>query len=416
MLFVVYISSTSEFKDIRQNIIAEIKKRGKLYQVNSMEDYTAEDVPAVTRCRNDVNDCHIYVCIWGSQYGTVVNDGKGMSFTHHEFDEATTKKKPRLIFLKTFPPGKEVPDSDANLTALKNEISNEKQLLTQKFDEDENLPERILAAMDNYVASLQAKKEIQIDPAVYNKIYLCDRDDSSQECRVLIDEAGNTVQFFMLKGHENDLPRDFVTRQEMEHEGRKLSWKNIIIKPFISDRVTSYEKAEVVIKAEIVVKLKADKIKLWNDVTPTALAQYMLENNINYLSFIWIIDRALWKNERLNDYIVQFYQKFSSGNPSLNADMKILFFGFLTYTRASEISEEQFYNLINNICWANNFRLNKLNKQHIIDWMGEYDIEYVSANCENLIGLYLSDIAKSDMYYSEVKDGLKKIIDHYNNK
>src|SRR4051794_19511042 len=103
----VYISSVKrEFEKVREQIFIEIAKRSRLFDANGMEEYTAEDLPAVEKCRQDVRDCNIYVCILGHMYGSIVNDGKGMSFTHYEYAEATLMKQKspgsfaRLVFVK----------------------------------------------------------------------------------------------------------------------------------------------------------------------------------------------------------------------------------------------------------------------------------------------------------------------------
>lgn len=62
-----------------------------------------EDLPANDRRSDDVyleevENCDLYVGIFGNEYGS--EDAKGISPTEHEFDLATTKGKCRLIFVK----------------------------------------------------------------------------------------------------------------------------------------------------------------------------------------------------------------------------------------------------------------------------------------------------------------------------
>jgi len=62
-----------------------------------------EDLPASGRKPDDVylkevEDCDLYVGLFGREYGS--NDSKGLSPTEREFEIATEKSKPRLIFIK----------------------------------------------------------------------------------------------------------------------------------------------------------------------------------------------------------------------------------------------------------------------------------------------------------------------------
>lgn len=406
MLFIVYISSTSEFQQIRQDIISEIKKRPKLYQVNSMEDYTAENLPAVVRCREDVDKCHIYVCIWGSQYGTVVNDGKGMSFTHHEFDEATIKGKPTLIFLKNFPKESGIQDNHPNLVKLKNEISNEKQLLTKKFSNDKELPDFISAALDNYVASLQKDKT---EGKNYTKVLLCNREEINQDLHFSVNKNKNPVQFYMLKGHEKDLPGYFVERQKIEDADQDIRSDDIRITPFFGDNIDTYEDAEEIIKAQIALKLKWKK--QWGEIAPETIIQYM-DGKCDNLFVVWIIEVGVWRNEKLKNYILQFCKKFGTNSAS-NTNKRILFFGILRHAEESGITLEQFYKLIGDISWDKNLLLTKITKTNVKDWLEENDIASVNATADYLIQSYLNDIAENPLHFSEVENGLRKMIDHY---
>jgi hypothetical protein len=62
-----------------------------------------EDLPATDRLADDVyleevDRCEIYVGLLGNEYGT--EGAEGLSPTEREFEQATTKSKKRLVFVK----------------------------------------------------------------------------------------------------------------------------------------------------------------------------------------------------------------------------------------------------------------------------------------------------------------------------
>lgn len=62
------------------------------------EDLPASDRRADEVYLEEVDRCAIYIGLFGQEYG--FEDGKGVSPTEREFDRATAKGKPRLIFVK----------------------------------------------------------------------------------------------------------------------------------------------------------------------------------------------------------------------------------------------------------------------------------------------------------------------------
>ncbi len=412
----VYLSSPfMEFKNIRDTFLNEIKSRTKLYEITAMEDYLAVDKDVLSTCINDVNNCNIYVLVLGDKYGSPAKkDGvdSGKSFTHWEYDTANNKKESgrkieRLILLKA---GSPAADEHPKLTAWKKEIS-DSQIQTVYYNEQDQIPQKILDSLDNFTLQ-RIQESIEKKDVLRDKIYLCDRREINQEFLVSIDE--DPMQFFVLLGHEDDLLHYFIKRKEIEFEDRSLRWKNIRIKPDIPETVTEFEKAEIYIKSEIFNELKWNKLKLPKDVSPESITQYMTETNIDYLSVSWFIESALWKNDKLKDFIVSFYEKYNIVNTSLKTDKRILFFGILRYAKNNNITEEEFYERVRNIRWENNLqKFKKISKQDIKDWLIDSKIEEQEIRSEELISLYLKDMEERDMYYKEVEGGLQKIIDIY---
>lgn len=416
----VYLSSPyMEFKDTRNKFLNEIKARNQLYDIGAMEYYLAMDKDVLTTCIADVNRCDIYVLILGDNYGSIAKkDGvpSGKSFTYWEYDTALKKKRAGkniqlLILLKTGP----VPaNEDPLLTAWKAEIG-ESQVQTAYYNSQEEIPQIILNSLDSFTNSL-ILSAIQKKDVLKDKIFLCNRNDINLEFNTSVALDDVPIQFFVLNSHENDLPHYFIKRQEIEYEDRESNWKNINIKPVIPESATEFEKAEVYIKAAIFNELKWKKFKTAKDISPETVDQYMKENNIDYLSISWFIEKALWKNDKLKAFIVSFYQKYSVINTNLKTDKRILFFAILKYVPNDAVSEEEFFEEVKNIQWQHNLpRFSKITKQDIKDWLDNNGIENTEIRSEALISLYLKEINEKDLYYKEIEAGLNKILDRYYN-
>ena len=70
----------------------------RFFDVFLFEDLPASDRRADDVYLDEVENCDIYVGIFGNEYGS--EDAKGISPTEREFDLASRKGKPRLIFVK----------------------------------------------------------------------------------------------------------------------------------------------------------------------------------------------------------------------------------------------------------------------------------------------------------------------------
>ncbi|MDQ3683490.1 MAG: DUF4062 domain-containing protein [Bacteroidota bacterium] len=414
----VYLSSPYlEFKNTRQNFLDKIQGRRYLYKITAMEDYRAEDRNVLYKCIEDVKKCNIYVCIIGEGYGSIARDleGKdtGKSFTYWEYHTACQRKAQgedieRLILIKSIPPEKEL---DPLLKQWKQEIASS-QLQTIYFNELDEIPQKIIESLDNFV-SKRLQASMQKKDVMQDKIYLCNRSKQNQEFGASIDD--DPVQFFLLNGHDKDLPHYFIKRQELEFEDRSLQWTNINIKPAIPNDVKEFDKVELYIKAEILSKLKWRKFKLAKDVTINGLIDYMTETQIDYLSISWFIESTYWKNDKLKEFIVSFYKKYKELNQNLVTDKRIIFFGILKYVDNQEITEQEFNNRVSSILWEHNLsRFEKLNRQDIKDWLCDSEIEEMDSRGDELVSLYVKDIVEKDLYFSEVETGLMHIIKLYN--
>ena len=70
----------------------------RFFDVWLFEDIPASDRRADQVYLQQVDRCAVYIGIFGNEYGA--EDADGLSPTEHEFDQATIKGKPRLIFVK----------------------------------------------------------------------------------------------------------------------------------------------------------------------------------------------------------------------------------------------------------------------------------------------------------------------------
>ncbi len=101
----VFLSHTSELRDLPANgsFVAAAEaaiKRGR-HAVTDMAYFTARDCAPADTCASMVRQADIYVGIIGHRYGVPVRDRPSVSYTEFEFETATARHMPRLIFLIT---------------------------------------------------------------------------------------------------------------------------------------------------------------------------------------------------------------------------------------------------------------------------------------------------------------------------
>lgn len=98
----IFISSPkNEFAHIRKELCYFILTDPYLKQY--FDAFLFENLPANERNPQDiylvkVEECHIYLGLFGKTYGT--EDDKGISATEHEFNHATQFNKDRIVFIK----------------------------------------------------------------------------------------------------------------------------------------------------------------------------------------------------------------------------------------------------------------------------------------------------------------------------
>jgi ATP-dependent DNA helicase RecG len=112
------------------------------------EVFLFEDLPASNRKANDVyleevEKCDAYLGLFGNEYGS--KDAKGVSPTEREFDLASTKGKPRLIFVKG------TDDRTRHPKMLKLIRKAGSQLIRRRFVDIPDLTAAVYAALVEYL-------------------------------------------------------------------------------------------------------------------------------------------------------------------------------------------------------------------------------------------------------------------------
>ena len=416
----VYISSAyTEFKDIRQSIFDHINKNATPYELIGMENYSPEDRSALSKCIEDVQAVDVYVCLLGFKYGSEAKancaDDPKLSYTHWEYNTASdTKSKgkriERLIYLKEFPGMQE---DDPRLTDLKKNIKSLQTITCRIFQDETTLPELIIKDLNNYVSRIiTTNKPIDL-------IYACDR-----EVPNLLFEANLTndpVQFFLLHGHDKDMPHYFIKRKKLDFIVKD---KATLLLELQTNRIIEdtkdYTVLDKLLKAAIYNKLPPGSgMNNGSEVTIPALIRMMERMNLKYLLISWHIQSIHWKADFFLEHIKNFYESCKQYNGQFTTERKIIFFGIAKYNDNSRISEEEFDQRVAKIQYGN--YLPKFTKISLIDvknWLVDNWIEPNPEEAEDLIEENTEDLAKendkspfeSQYYFSRLEGYLKAMI------
>ena len=95
--FSVYLSSTLKDLEAERQAVREVLNGFKTCKV--IESYSADERSVRESCLADVADCDLYIGILGGRYG-YIQPGETDSITELEYNQASDKGIPRLIFIK----------------------------------------------------------------------------------------------------------------------------------------------------------------------------------------------------------------------------------------------------------------------------------------------------------------------------
>ena len=130
-----------------------------------------EDLPAIDRKANDVyleevEICDVYIGLFGNEYGS--EDSEGISPTEREFDLATKKGKPRLIFVK----GNNDKLRQSRIAKLIQKVGS--QLIRRRFDSLPDLTSGVYASLIEYMESCGDIRMLPFDAAACTKATMND--------------------------------------------------------------------------------------------------------------------------------------------------------------------------------------------------------------------------------------------------
>ena len=98
----IFLSSVQKEMVVERKAVKEFVRNDPLLR-QFFDVFLFEDIPAGDRSADEVylsqvDKCGVYLGLYGMEYGS--EDSEGRSPTEREFDRATEKNKPRLVFIK----------------------------------------------------------------------------------------------------------------------------------------------------------------------------------------------------------------------------------------------------------------------------------------------------------------------------
>lgn len=422
----VYISSTyRDLADYRARVI-NFFLSGKMpdsFSLISMEGYVADDIQPSDKCVEDVAKCDIYILIVAKRYGfippdTTKNPGR-FSITEMEYETAVSHNKIILTFLAD---EKQVFEEDSDpdavllaekkqkLLAFKEKVRLAKLTHPDGFTDAYHLCFQVQQAIFNkFFTEIYASREENLD-----KIYFCDRRSQNytfQKGR----QINKAIQFFLINSHEKDMAHFFVKRIGLECIESDIRTLDLFIYPTILDN-SDFDDLEFSMRCAIKeewnrnAELKKFKLKDPLDVSVEKVLSVMDELNYDCLIISWEIKSFYWKNDKLNENISAFYEKYDQVNATLKTSKKIFFIGTVSYSECADMTFAQFEDKIKSIRYgATPIKLTRINRNEIKDWMTDFEIE----DNPNVQEKLLHDLLPGpdpDFYLSDLELPLRNIL------
>jgi ATP-dependent DNA helicase RecG len=155
----VFISSVqSEFAEERQQLFDYLTTDALLGRF--FDPFIFENLPAVnhsvsTVFLREVENCHVYLGLFGKQYGYV--DAEGISPVEREFDHAVIHHKTRLIFLSNHP------DNERHPKEVKLIKKAEKIIVRRQFSTWSDLKSAIYSSLIRYLEEKEYIRTVPFD-------------------------------------------------------------------------------------------------------------------------------------------------------------------------------------------------------------------------------------------------------------
>ncbi len=213
-MITVYLSSTfRDLQNYRADVLHFFGGMKDRFRVLNMEDYTAEDRSAYSRCMADVDACQLYILLIGKSYGSIAKDPttpgfnpEGYSYTHFEYLRAKAAKAQGrtklLIFKAADNADLTVNDPDGKLkTFCDAEVDG---MLAGMFTTSLDLQIQINRALGNLYNTVRTYDE--------RLAYKCDRNLQSNTLAMKLNKLAGPLRSIMLYGKEDALCRNFVNK------------------------------------------------------------------------------------------------------------------------------------------------------------------------------------------------------------
>ncbi len=167
----------------------------RFFDVFLFEDVPASDLRPDSLYLDEVEQSHIYVGLFGDNYGS--EDADGISPTEREFDQATASGVHRLIFVKGTSDDKRHPKMQALIRKA------QAGLIRKRFTTSEELVTALYAALVEYLDSEDFIRSETFDAAPCLKASLDDLD--SERMGWFIRTARNTRDFPLTEGTSTEV-------------------------------------------------------------------------------------------------------------------------------------------------------------------------------------------------------------------
>jgi len=187
----VFISSVQlEFREERQMLFDYLTTDallGRFFEPFIFENLPASDQNATSAYLNQLEQCNIYIGLFGKEYGN--EDYNGISATEREFDHACKHYKLRLIFLKSHPESERHPKENALIKKA------EQNVIRKSFSSSIELKTAVYASLIRFLEENEFIRTGPFDSTINTKAELTDLDPDKIKEFVVIANAKRSFPF-----------------------------------------------------------------------------------------------------------------------------------------------------------------------------------------------------------------------------